>query len=193
MLVHNYDPGSGVWVSSQEARESPLEPGVYLIPAHATDAAPPLAAPGQVAVFDPAARVWSLAEDHRGETWYGPDGHPTVLDMVGPIPAGLIEQPLTPPTPAPTDDDVRTEASRRMQHLVGARNAAHLDIILSNGTREAVRLLRIGATNWTPEESARAAMLEAVDTQIEAIRAASNVVEAMTPIPADYADDSRWP
>lgn len=87
---------------------------------------------------------------------------------------------------------VRAEASRRMQALVGARDASHLDIIIANASREAIRLLRLGEANWTAEQAARAAQLEAVDAAIEAIRAASNVLEAMDSIPADYADDSYW-
>jgi len=92
---------------------------------------------------------------------------------------------------APTAHDVRAEASRRLQALVNARDAAHLEMILVNGTREAVRLLRKGAANWTTEETARAATLESLDASVEAIRAASNVMEASPP--DDYADDSRWP
>jgi hypothetical protein len=91
----------------------------------------------------------------------------------------------------PTATDVRAEASRRMQALLGARDAAHLDMLVTNGTREAVRLLRKGSATWTPEEAARAAQLEQVDIAIEAIRAASNGMEAAPP--PDYMADARWP
>lgn len=87
--------------------------------------------------------------------------------------------------------DVRAEASRRMMALVGARDAAHLEIIIANGTREAVRLLRRGAETWTPDEAQRAAELEALDLAIEAIRAASNRLEADPP--ADFQDPKHWP
>jgi len=92
---------------------------------------------------------------------------------------------------APTAEDVRAEASRRMQALVSARDADHLAVILSNAQREAIRLLRIGADNWTPQQAARAAELEAADAAIEAIRAASNAIEAAPP--ATYTDDQHWP
>lgn len=94
-------------------------------------------------------------------------------------------------TSPPTADDVRAEASRRMQALVGARDAAHLEIIVANGTREAVRLLRKGAQYWSDEERARAVELEQIDMAFEAIRAASNAMEAEPPI--DYNDDRQWP
>ncbi len=98
-----------------------------------------------------------------------------------------------PPPPVPTADDVRSEAARRMQALVGARDAVHLDIVISNANREAIRLLRKGTANWTDAEAARAAQLEAADQMIEAIRAASNVLEMADPIPADFTDDRYWP
>lgn len=94
---------------------------------------------------------------------------------------------------------VRAEASRRMQVLFGARDAAHLDILISNAQREATRLqaIRLGvpgvipARDWTGVESARAAELIVADAAIEAIRVASNALEANPP--ADYASDHRWP
>lgn len=101
---------------------------------------------------------------------------------------------LTQEMLAPSADDVRAEAARRMIALTGARDAAHLAVLISNASREAIRLLRIKAERpWTAEEAARAAVLEAADAAIEAIRAASNVLEAAQPVPADYRDAGRWP
>lgn len=95
------------------------------------------------------------------------------------------------PTP-PTADDVRAEASRRIQALVGARSAEHLQIVVANASREAIRLLRIKTERaQTVDEAARAAALEAEDAAIEAIRAASNAMEVDPPM--DYASDERWP
>lgn len=104
------------------------------------------------------------------------------------VAALAVLQSFDPDTP--TADDVRAEAQRRMIALVAARDAAHLSLIIANGTREAVRLLRRQAS-WTEQDAARAATLQAVDEAIEAIRAASNAMEPSPP--ADYADDARWP
>lgn len=103
------------------------------------------------------------------------------------------------PEPDPNAEDVREEAQRRMLQLVGARNAAHLETIISNGLREQGRLqaIRTGipglisAREWTAEETARAQALWAADQAIEAIRAASNTMETSPPI--DFMDDARWP
>lgn len=81
--------------------------------------------------------------------------------------------------------------------LVGARDEAHLAIIISNAQREAIRLntVKIGADKpareWTSGEKARAAQLLAIDQKIEDIREASNFMEPDPPV--DFADDSNWP
>lgn len=51
MQVYNYDEHTFEYVNASIADESPLEPGVYHIPAHATDIAPPEDVPGKVRVF----------------------------------------------------------------------------------------------------------------------------------------------
>ncbi|MGE5553289.1 MAG: tail fiber assembly protein [Betaproteobacteria bacterium] len=58
--IYHYHPETGEYLGESEARESPLEPGVFLLPAHATFEAPPEAGPGQVAVFN--AGVWHLMD-----------------------------------------------------------------------------------------------------------------------------------
>jgi len=94
----------------------------------------------------------------------------------------------------PTVEDVRAEAQRRMMALVGARDAAHLEIIITNGLREASRLLQkeVDGVSLSADEQARKVALTQIDAAFEAIRAASNVLEAMSPVPADYADDRYW-
>jgi hypothetical protein len=111
---------------------------------------------------------------------------------------GVLLSEVEVPDPPPTAEDVRAEAQRRMMMLVGARDAAHLSIIITNAQREATRLqsIRLGipgvvaGRDWTAEEAARAATLWGADQAIEAIRAASNVMEADPP--ADYTADARW-
>ena len=66
--VYNYDPDTREYLGPETAHESPMEPGVYLLPAHSTETAPPEADDGHVPVF--ADGAWTLVEDHRGEVWY---------------------------------------------------------------------------------------------------------------------------
>lgn len=202
MEIHHYSPETGELTGTSQARLDPMETEVageprYLMPANSTQSAPPAAIAGQAYIWNQALKVWDAVPDHRGEVWYGGDDgrEPVTVDTLGdPAALGLaaVEAP-PPPPPPPTAANVRAEASRRMQALLGARDAAHLDVLISNGTREAVRLLRKGQANWTADEATRAAGLEALDGAVEAIRAASNTLEALDPVPADYADNSRWP
>lgn len=66
--VYNYDPNTGEYLGLETAYESPMEPGVYLLPAHSTETAPPEAGEHQAAVYRNGA--WTLVEDHRGEIYY---------------------------------------------------------------------------------------------------------------------------
>ncbi len=90
-----------------------------------------------------------------------------------------------------TASDVRAEAQRRLILLTGARDADHLGIVIANSTRETMRLMRKGAGNWSAQDAVRAASLDRLDRAIEAVRAASNTMEASPP--ADYTSDARWP
>lgn len=57
MKIHHYHPETLEYVGESEADESPLEPGVFLIPAHATELAPPKAQAGKVRAFEAGAWV----------------------------------------------------------------------------------------------------------------------------------------
>lgn len=49
--IYNYNPETGVLIGTDVADPSPLEPGVFLIPAHATTEAPPPCGDGQRQAF----------------------------------------------------------------------------------------------------------------------------------------------
>lgn len=57
MLIYHYDHITNVLIGSSEADMSPMEPGVYLIPAYATEIVPPIVPDGQRAVFEGTAWV----------------------------------------------------------------------------------------------------------------------------------------
>ena len=64
MKIYNYHPDYSYFLSEDVADPSPLEPGAWLIPAHATTVEPPTANDGEVAIFDGTS--WSVIEDKRG-------------------------------------------------------------------------------------------------------------------------------
>ena len=58
MKIHHYHPETLEYLGESDADESPLEPGVFLIPAHATEAAPPAEVAGKTRHFE--GGVWVL-------------------------------------------------------------------------------------------------------------------------------------
>jgi hypothetical protein len=51
MNIFHYHPDTGIYLGQGKADESPLEPGVWLIPAHATEQGPPQLGEGEQAVW----------------------------------------------------------------------------------------------------------------------------------------------
>ncbi len=94
---------SGLFVAEVQARESPLEPSVYMIPAGCVEVPPPIAEAKKAAVW--MADAWTLVADHRGEVWF--DGDEAVaIDFVG----DPGEKGLSPEPPAPSLIDLRGSA-----------------------------------------------------------------------------------
>lgn len=52
MQIYQYDPQTGIYLGPCLADKSPLEPEVFLIPAHATKIEPPAITDGKIAVFN---------------------------------------------------------------------------------------------------------------------------------------------
>ena len=98
-MIYNYNAQTGEFINAAAADESPLERGVILLPAHATDIKPPATAPHQVAVFDGAQ--WALMADWRGVPLTSTaNGQPVTITEIGTTPAdaGATETPR--PSPA---------------------------------------------------------------------------------------------
>ena len=62
MKVYNYDPQTFELTGSEDADPNPLAPGEFLIPAHATPIAPPVARAFEAPVFDPAEKRWNFVD-----------------------------------------------------------------------------------------------------------------------------------
>lgn len=67
MLVYNYHPGSKVYLGSNIAEESPLEPGVFGLPAHATFTPPPPIPDGCEAIWNNSSWDVQLIQLQKGE------------------------------------------------------------------------------------------------------------------------------
>lgn len=97
-IIYNYRPDSGEYLSTATADESPLEPGVFLVPAFATDIKPPKAGANQASVF--ANGKWKLVADWRGVPLFSTaDGSPVSISEIGKTPADASATELPPPSP----------------------------------------------------------------------------------------------
>lgn len=62
MQIFHFDPVTREYLGTSVADESPLEPGVFLVPAYATENKPPAVGEGQRAVFDGEWRVEAIPQ-----------------------------------------------------------------------------------------------------------------------------------
>lgn len=85
-IVYHADPVTGLPVGSSPADASPLEPGEWLVPAHATLEAPPKLPAGFAAVLQDGE--WVPVEDHRGEKVWTAEGQYIEIAEIGPLPEG---------------------------------------------------------------------------------------------------------
>jgi hypothetical protein len=90
-------------------------------------------------------------------------------------------------------------AKKREQFVGEAKREAHRRILAivpewnqRNLLAQAAVLAEKGRTNWTAAELTAWDAGEAIWAQVEAIRAASDNIEAMGPIPDDYSNDKYW-
>lgn len=96
--IFHYDPHTGEYLGKGVADPSPLEPGVFLVPANATITPPPTPGPLQVAVC--RGNAWYLLSDHRGQTYYRPDGTAVKITDIGDPDPSLTA--AVPPPPLAT-------------------------------------------------------------------------------------------
>lgn len=94
---------AGAYLGPTVADESPLQPGVFLIPGGAVETPPPSAPEGHVPVWSDGG--WSLVEDHRGAIVYDKGtGEPSIIESLGPLPSDKTSQ-------VPGPDDIWDETS----------------------------------------------------------------------------------
>jgi hypothetical protein len=93
MNIYHYNDQDGIYLASGVADESPLEPGVYLIPAFATTVEPPVFKDGERAVFSNEA--WTV-EAIPPEPEPEPEPEPTpVVSLPALAEPATVEQPTT--------------------------------------------------------------------------------------------------
>ncbi|MDD7908651.1 DUF4376 domain-containing protein [Pseudovibrio exalbescens] len=128
-VVYQLDD-KGYLVGEALAHESPLEAGVYHLPAGTVETPPPALSSNQAARWDGAS--WHTVPDHRGEAWFDTQGEAVeILDYGDPEALGLTRS-FTPPPP--TTDELLQELGT-IRKLVEAQG---VPITLASGEQDEV-------------------------------------------------------
>lgn len=135
----------GVYVGTTEAFESPLEPGVFHLPAGCVSLEPPKTAEDQAALW--TGDAWTIVSDCRGQTWYS-GASPVVVDFLGdPAASGYSKE-----RPAPTLDELKTlriaaiVAAADSLLGIGAPVDGGLHVALDDGSRADLTAMAATAT-----------------------------------------------
>lgn len=116
--VYSYDRDTGEYRGESIAHENPRRPGVYLLPAFSTEAAPPATGEHEAAVYREGA--WSIVPDWRGHVYWLADGSRHEITELGvEPPAGALSEP-----PPPSVDDIASAKLREIKAACDAEVAA---------------------------------------------------------------------
>jgi len=177
MKIYNYDSVTGEFLGTSEARLGPVEKMEgrmkYLIPAYATDVAPPEVedGDGQTAMWDETVSAWKTVEDHRGETVYDTGtGRSVMLTDLGQLPGNIT-----------------VTAPGNCQKWDESKKAWVTDIETLSETIRAERDSRLAVCDWT----------QAIDSPLsDGMKAEWQIYrQALRDIPEQdgFPDDVNWP
>ncbi|MHA6912985.1 phage tail protein [Ralstonia pseudosolanacearum] len=140
--IFHYHPTTSEYAGSSPADRSPLEPGVVLIPAHATDQAPPEAGPHEVAVWRDGS--WGISADWRGAVLFSTaNGTAITIADIGTTPADVQATETARPSPAHVwKTDTWTEDAQLKAALLVALRQRLCDQL--DAAADAVRLAVVG-------------------------------------------------
>ncbi|MCK1791629.1 phage tail protein [Pseudomonas violetae] len=116
----------GIYVGETVADASPLEPGVWLIPARCVEAKPPVIPERKAALWD--GERWQLIDSYQGLTAYNTQTRASiVVDRLGALPAGYTLEVPGPGQIWADDrwiDDIPAVVELRYQEQLQAVNIA---------------------------------------------------------------------
>ena len=129
--IYNYSSLTGEFIDISVAPESPLEPGVDIIPAWATTLPPPTTSGHTIAVFKDGA--WSITSDYRGVTVYSTTtGDATIINELGPYPIDTTTSPR-PSVNHEWDGSTWILDIAKIREIMWNNIKAHRDLLTATG------------------------------------------------------------
>lgn len=108
-VVYAYSPITGEYTGNCVVDPSPLEPGVWLYPAHTTDTEPPQTGEHEAVIW--TGEAWQVVPDWRGHVYYTQNGERREITELGVAPT---EDALDEPPP-PTPEQIMSRLEARVQ------------------------------------------------------------------------------
>lgn len=106
MNIYNYNSVTCEYTGNGIADQSPLEPGVYLIPAFSTSIEPPKLSSNKAAIFDEIKQCWSVISDYRQVTLWNKATAQKIIAALGVAPADINATIVEPTVEYPKWDDI---------------------------------------------------------------------------------------
>ena len=95
--VYQYDPNTKEYINTVLAQESPLEPGVWLIPPNTTEIELPEVGQYQKQVFNVETNQWEIKPDYRNVKVYSTASENIGQEIKLELGQDLVNATLTPP------------------------------------------------------------------------------------------------
>jgi hypothetical protein len=133
-----------------------------------------------LAALRPGSAFTMLPDDFATLRWQDPDRDQPTLDAVLAKQAELEAEARI--------DAVKAEARRRITQRFPDWKQANMT---ARGVELTFKLAQ--GQSLDAQEAAEVAALQAAWSWIKAVRAASDAIEALAPMPADFASDTHWP
>lgn len=95
-IIYNWSSLDNSYTGESKAIPNPKVPGMFLIPARATDIKPPKLNDNETALFDEKESKWVVVPDYRNKAIYSiEDARPVLWAKVGALPKGYTEKERT--------------------------------------------------------------------------------------------------
>jgi len=186
MKIYNYSSYTKEFSGECDANESPLELGVFLIPALATEIQPPTAGKNETVVFDVNENQWLIVADYRNIKLWNKDTAELMSVALGEKPSDINATQIEPTVDYPKWD-VESEAWVTDE-------AAKLSAQTAEATSKVQQLLSLANEKITPLQDAIDLDI-ATENEIASLTAwkTFRVLANRVPTQSGYPTDIEWP